>query len=69
MHLYKGKKGYKTNCYYMPSDNLKSKSSAVESLVNAFVKVLDNAEMQEQFNKASKRSAEALGSKSIKYLS
>ena len=69
MHLYKGKKGYKTNSYIMPSDNLKSKSSAAESLVNAFVKVLDNAEMQEQFNKASKRSAEALGSKSIKYLS
>lgn len=69
MHLYKGKKGYKTNYYYMPSDSLKSKSSAAESLVNAFVKVLDNAEMQEQFNKASKRSAEALGSKSIKYLS
>ena len=53
----------------MPSDNLKSNSSAAESLVNAFVKVLDNAKMQEQFNKASKRSAEALGSKSIKYLS
>ena len=53
----------------MAKDEVKEKFSASESLVKAFVTVLENVDVQEQFDKASRRSAESLGSKSLKYYS
>ena len=56
-------------CPYMASEGDKKRPSASESLVKATVAVLDNAEYQAHFNRASKETSRLLGAFNIGYIS
>ena len=56
-------------CPYMASEGDKKRPSASESLVKATVAVLDNAEYQAHFNRASKETSMLLGAFNIGYIS
>ena len=53
----------------MASEITTERPTAAESLVKAFVTVLDNVEVQAQFDRASLETAKRLGVHSVTYMS